>query len=117
MSFMEPRLIKTAYWEVETNEGSVALPIDVVDCDDWKGDSDIPVERLEEIFGDYVSGQIEYAERYTIGYLWRLSANGYQDCTDWSAFDSPKQAYDDCMEMYGDSMDDGDLEMMAEWIK
>ena len=97
MSFMNPDIQHCDYFEVETNSGSWIVPADLVSR---KG-------KLSR-FADYVEGnEVESAE-FKTGYLARLSASGYMDCTEWSAFDTEVEAIEYLLETYNDGEDDED---------
>ena len=99
MAFMEPAIIHGAYWEVSANNGETHyVPTDVTD-----DPSDL---------AQYVDGEIDtdddgkpIAER-KIGYLARLSASGYMDCTEWTAHDTEDEARHYLAETFGDDDDD-----------
>ena len=101
MAFMEPEIIGCDYWEVSANHGETHY----VPCD---------VESDPAELADYVDGTIDLdddgkpiAERKT-GFLARLSAPGYMDCTDWTAHDTEDEARAYLAETFGDDDDDDD---------
>lgn len=112
-SFMAPVIEHAAYFEVETENGTEIVPGDIVSLpfnlnfaaggrfyadacavETWK--------HFQRAFKPYVSGDeiSEVAPR--IGYICRLSASGYMDCTDWSAFDTEEEAAQYLIDTYGE---------------
>jgi hypothetical protein len=96
MTFMTPKAYTAGYFEVETTSGTEIVPDFVVDCT-----TAISVEALL----DYLEGtpfdpdaMIEPQK----GVVWRLSADGYLDCTSWGAAPTMEKAYAQIEEMYGD---------------
>lgn len=107
--FMQPVIYLDNYYAVETDNGTEIVPADVVgsiafslllgrcvyvDDDDWEALS----QRLQMYCEANVSGDITFSR----GYLARLSAPGYMDCTDWSAFDNEDEAARYLIDTYGD---------------
>jgi|SRR6185369_4219760 len=112
-SFMQPEIEETDYYEVETNEGTETVPADVVGklpflvYFHWSKGSFYDLDAQEwflliEAIKDYVSGRdiVEITAKH--GFIARLSAPGYMDCTDWSAFETADEAAEYLIEMYGD---------------
>lgn len=105
MAFMERETYTGDYWEIETDNGTWFLPDSVVPATHWIGfqagwftdetvtaDSyDNAGEMLQEVFLQYTEGnQVQSVTRRN-GSLYRLSAPGYLDCTDWTTDpDSPE---------------------------
>lgn len=93
MSFMQPEIYESDYYEVEYDHGSTAfIPLDVVDAD-YNGN-----------LRDYVEGKIDEPDApVTVksGWVCRLQAPGYMDATDWSAFDTEREAIEHILETYG----------------
>jgi len=95
MSFMEKQVTNNeTWWSVETNQGTVFLPTDLVRQE--------PVPEDASAFQDYCEGQVQSWELIQ-GYGARMSAPGYLDCTDWSVFGTREDAEAYLEEMYGDS--------------
>lgn len=93
--FMQPEIIHTPYWEVSANRGETHIvPANV--CDD-------PAHLQTYVEGRIArdeDGQV-IADR-KVGYLARLSAPGYLDCTEWSAFATQVDAEVYLIETYTD---------------
>ena len=94
MGFMEPEIYHGAYYSVETDCGTEIIPEDVAGRVNHNSD-----------LQDYCEGKIleplEYVTRNG-GWLGRLSAPGYLDCTPWGVYDTEQEAIDSLQEMYGD---------------
>ena len=95
MSFMQQQIYESYYFEIETTAGTEIVPADVIGRYALT-----PVES----FLNYLEGtpldpdgdaQVEH------GWLARLSAPGYMDCTDWSAHKTEQEAREYLEEMYG----------------
>ena len=115
MSFLQPQIVETAYWAIETPMGTEFIPADVADFDGDPWDESAEAARPEfvDVFRDYLeSDDIQSAERVD-GFLWRLSAPGYFDCTDWSPAASVTEAIRDMLGMYGDGFDLEDYQSVA----
>lgn len=80
MSFLKPQYEQGHWYEVETTEGTEALPVDLVgSCPTRDG------------FRDYLEGDYLSHERVS-GIGVRLSAPGYMDSTPWTVFETREQA-------------------------
>jgi len=84
---MQPQYEKGLWYHVETDEGSIFLPVDLV------GDDPKP-----EDFSDYCQGYLEHEKIFGVGA--RLSAPGYLDSTDWVVFGSLEEAKQDIEDTY-----------------
>ncbi len=95
-SFMKPQIEKTDYWEVETTQGTCIIPTEV------HGSTAVALDPQE--LGDYCLGDILSEEPLTRkeGWLARMSAPGYMDCTDWSAFETETEAVEYLLNGWGD---------------
>jgi hypothetical protein len=99
-NFMVPSIEHGDYFKVETSAGTEIIPADVVGMPGSPAD-----------FRDYCEGEIlidddiplseQIPERQT-GYLARMTAPGYMDCTDWTAHASESDAQTYLMETYGE---------------
>ena len=88
--FMKPQIIgPAAYVEIETEEGTFYCPAEDFDLRDWPNADSAHVHRD--------------------GYLARLSAPGYTDCTEWVAFGTVGEAADYLVGTYAtENLDDPD---------
>lgn len=95
-SFMKPVIEKTDYWEVETTQGTCIIPTDV------HGWTAVTLDPNE--LADYCLGDIEDSEPLSRkeGWLARMSAPGYMDCTDWAAFETEDEAVEYLLNGWGD---------------
>lgn len=92
---MNPEIKFGMYFEVETNHGSEIVPSDV--CGRTAATH---VEALLNYLEGKPMDEDELCE-VKEGYLARMSAPGYLDCTEWSAFKTEKEAKDFLEEAYG----------------
>ena len=97
MRFMKEQIFYDMYFEVETTCGTEIVPSDVVGrtC----------ATHVEALL-DYLEGEpLDTDELCPIheGWLARLSAPGYLDCTSWSAHKTEQAARDFLEEMYGEN--------------
>ncbi len=117
MSFMQPQIIESTFWEFDTDHGTETIPVDV--CD-WSGspcdESDELLAEFVNQFADYLSGKRIYSAERVDGYLWRLSAPGYMDCTEWTRGESVADCVAECMAMYGDEFDEEDIAELNSYL-
>ena len=114
MSFMKPQIIETSYWTFETSEGTEIIPCDPDGSDDTEIVTEgAKLDAIRELFGDDVSGDIIIAN----GYLWRLSAPGYMDCTDWAPGESIADCVSGLLGMFGDDMDWSDFQTLGDALE
>ena len=86
MSFMKPVIEYSEYFEVETKCGTEIVPADL--------GGDVEIVRAGSL-QSYCEGEILDPDAQLTaeaGWLARLSAPGYMDCTSWSAHDSEEEA-------------------------
>jgi hypothetical protein len=136
MAFMEPQIEFGKWYEIDGPAGTEFIPADLVGSvtiekpdgakrvttptlDDLQ-EYDRVMGRAAEDEGDSVRFPIpsllkdfcENREAWRIdlveGYGARLSASGYMDCTEWSVFETEKEARDYLEEMYGNEDEGGD---------
>ncbi len=106
-SFMKPEVYKGAAWMVETMNGTECIPDDLVSLEEFVGDEDseaysqwlaVAIAKLT----DYCEGaiiEVENAPRS--GWLGRMSAPGYSDCTEWCLHETEQSAIDDLRSTFG----------------
>ncbi len=104
MAFMQPAIYFGTYYEVSANHGETYIvPADVSGVVKTYGD-----------LADYVEGKVDEPDTIAEvkrGWLARMSAPGYMDCTDWSAHDTQQEAENYLNEYYGDDdSENGDTE-------
>lgn len=99
MSFMQPQIVRDHFQVIEnTTEGTIVCP--TFAC--VYSDEDVPKEfgvNPEDVTTVY-------------GFGARLSAPGYLDCTEWSIFDTEKEAADYLLEMYEDGLDADEIKSL-----
>lgn len=99
MAFMQPQVYFGGYFAVETTHRTEIVP-------------DVMIGRTmgtaAEAFENYVEGKIadldEVIEHKT-GWLARMAAPGYIDCTDWTVHASEAEARAYLRKTYGDDSD------------
>lgn len=96
MSFMKPQIYRGGYFAVETSDGTEIVPADVIGR---------TMGTAGEAFENYVSGHIldtDECVEHKEGWLARMSAPGYMDCTDWTVHVSETAATLYLDEAYGE---------------
>ena len=100
MGFMQKQVTNKMKWfEVETSQGTEFIQSDIFS-------SDATIESVADLI-DYCEG-IPVSFEVIEGYGARLSAPGYMDCTEWTVFETEKQAQDYLAEMYPEDEEDAD---------
>jgi len=99
MAFMQPQVYHDHYFEIETSIGTEIVPAGVIGrtCA-----TDVSA------FLDYLEGTPNDEDELVPvkeGWVARMSAPGFMDCTDWSAHESEEAAIFYLKEMYGDDDD------------
>jgi hypothetical protein len=100
MSFMQKQIYKGSYFEIDTTHGTEIVPSDVIGR---------TVGTHIDAFADYLEGSpydTEECVECKDGWIARMSAPGYTDCTSWSAHKTEKSASDYLDEMYGEGEED-----------
>lgn len=120
--FMVPTISQEDYWEVTTSDGSscclpesvVGIPSKLEDGDDIGGEegdeSDkLPAEDSQGILSamaDYLpegcTGPAESAKVHRGGFVCRMSAPGYMDCTDWEGHKTARECAESLISNYGE---------------
>jgi hypothetical protein len=91
MAFMEPEVLDKQEWaEIETNNGTSWVPLDVLSASEAASARRGDFEPLLK----YTEGTKAYNDQSRIrkGYGVRLSAPGYMDATEWEVYGSKKEA-------------------------
>lgn len=121
--FMQPVIEEYDYYEVETDNGTEIIPADMVGNleglskpgDELRAYDEVKVcptdHDIESLtprwtaalraLKDYVEGDDIQSIEFKHGFLARLSASGYMDCTDWSAHGTEQEAKDYLINTYG----------------
>jgi len=110
-SFMKPQIEESDYFECETEQGTSFVPADLVRLPfavNFKAggffDDESPHWRaLARSLLPYVNGDELAQVTVGHGFMARLSAPGYMDCTDWTAYETADQAAQSLISAYGDN--------------
>lgn len=105
MAFMEPEVLDKQEWaEVETNNGTSWVPLDVLSASETASAKRGDFEPLLK----YTEGTRVYNDQSRIrkGYGVRLSAPGYMDSTEWEVYGSKKEALRRARELAAESEGD-----------
>jgi hypothetical protein len=97
MSFMKEQIIQDRAWQIETNHGTEIVPFHVCSMFD--------VEQLQEYCEGTILGanRADYQiQKLPLGYVYRLSAPGYLDCTSWGYASTKALATIHLRDLYGD---------------
>lgn len=102
MSFMEREItVKQSWIVVDGFQGTEYIPEDVVTWQpEWEYEGTLIPVPAE--LRDYCTNASVFSIKKIEGYGARLSAPGYMDCTEWSVFDSEKEAETYLEESFGD---------------
>lgn len=105
MAFMEPEVLAKQEWaEIETNNGTSWVPLDVPSASEVASARRGDFEPLLK----YTEGTKVYNDqsRFRKGYGVRLSAPGYMDATEWEVYGSKKEALRRARELAAESEGD-----------
>ena len=93
-TFMSPDLYLGDYREVSTRQHETSvIPVDVENSDD------------PDDYADYVEGAPNEVSEVRTGWLYRVSASGYMDTSDWGVADTEEEAIEALIEYFGDNAD------------
>ena len=95
-SFMQPYIALETYFEVDTSSGTEIVPTDVVGRT-----MDVHVEALLNYL-DGAPNDLDAMCEVQTGWLCRMTAPGYLDCTSWNAFESWGTAAKYLIDTFGD---------------
>lgn len=102
--FMQPEIFHDpAAIVVDTNQGIQVIPSSVAgNTDRLSAADELDNDELMEILGDYLEpGTREvYSVEVRAGWLARMQAPGYLDCTSWEIHDTKKEAIRSLRENY-----------------
>lgn len=98
MSLMRPQTWYGSYTEIDTTERTYFIPSDF-----------IPTGLAKRYYRHYVQGEIQTIETKT-GWLGRMSAPGYLDCTEWEPGESEAELLETLNELYGPLEDEEGIE-------
>lgn len=94
--FMQPDIQPSGWFAVDTSEGTEIVPEDVFG---FSGLS-IRASRLDSFVAGRILDPSEQVEKRS-GWIARLSARGYLDCTDWSGHASADASARYLIDTYG----------------
>lgn len=109
MSFMQPEIWQDRFYTLQTNVGTETVPVDVCGILEEADDEWTP-EELSDHFGDYIEGTKIYSCELSSGWLYRLSAPGFLDCTETGSAETEHEAIETILEMYGNDDNPEDWE-------
>lgn len=99
-SFMKPEVFQSEYVEIDGEHGTIFIPISDIsvslDAGEESEYEDLSQDDMESVAQAYQNHFAGNAEPYSVavrsGFMYRLSALGYMDCTEYSASDSEEEA-------------------------
>lgn len=96
MPFMQKQVYHGGYFEIDTDQGTEIVPDDVIGR---------TMNTDVSAFLNYLEGKPldddELIEHKT-GWLGRMSAPGYMDCTSWGAYKTEQEANESLDDMFGE---------------
>ena len=104
MSFMQPEIWQDRFYTLETDNGTETVSVDVcgfLPDRDEDEEGEFTPEELSDHFGDYIEGTKIYSCELSSGWLYRLSAPGYMDCTETGSAETEQEAIETILELYG----------------
>lgn len=99
MSFMKKEIFHGKFFTVETTHGTETVPTYLLTRTEG---------LIAEALANYCTGNILDPDEDLVakeGWLARMSAPGYMDCTDWTSHASEKEANEYLDALYGDEND------------
>lgn len=100
MTFMKKQIIRDRAYQVETTHGTEIVPFHIVGVSEY---------FLSDHLQPYCEGKVRLGqkiERLPLGYVYRLSAPGYLDCTPWGYASTEPMATISLRELYGEHGDE-----------
>jgi hypothetical protein len=94
--FMQPQVVHGKFYEIETNNGTWFVPVDVVGGPS-KGTT---YDQFKAELLQYTEASEVYEWKVIKGWGARLSAPGYMDCTEWSVYSTETEAWEQLDVMY-----------------
>jgi len=99
-SFMKPELFHGEYVEIDGDNGSIIVPIEHITISlqngaesEYEDLSEDDMENVAQAYQNHFAGNAEvYDVAVKTGYIHRLSASGYMDCTDYFASETEEEA-------------------------
>lgn len=106
-SFMKPELFHGEYVEIDGDNGSIIVPIEHITISlqdgaesEYEDLSEDDMENVAQAYQNHFAGNAEvYDVAVKTGYIHRLSASGYMDCTDYSASETEEEAIQELLSL------------------
>jgi hypothetical protein len=106
-SFMKPEMFQGHYVEIDGDNGIAIIPLENISISLETGDdadygelSEDDMEEVAQAYQNHFEGNAEPCfVRVDFGYIYRLSASGYMDCTDYSVAESEEKALKELLSM------------------
>lgn len=106
-SFMKPEMFEGEYVKIDGDNGIIIIPIEHISISldngvesEYEELSEDDMESVAQAYQDYFEGNSEpFSVSVGSGYIYRLSASGYMDSTDYSVADSKEEALKAFLEM------------------
>lgn len=106
-SFMQPEIKQAKCFVVDGDQGGIFVDsVDIRGVSDIEGvvdveDIDFEDQKIfESTYEDhFVGGSFIYSVEVREGFMYRLSASGYMDCTDWSFAKTEEEALQELLNM------------------
>ena len=101
MAHMQPEIYYGDAYDCDTDHGREIVPLELVGIMD---DDATPAEQWARV-SDYLEGKPMDADtppELVTGWLARMQAPGYLDCTPWAIYDTEAEAREALSDMYGD---------------
>ena len=105
MAFMQPEVYETDYLEIDGPMGGEVIPCNVVDFHPTDEQNEGAATDRFEIpaeLRDYCENKRAFTIERKHGWVGRLSAPGYMDCTSWSTGETESEVRAELDRMYGD---------------
>ena len=94
-SFLKPNLLADKYYQIETTQGTEIIPAHITNA---RG----PARNFTAMCQGDILMPLDELMLPQQGYVARMFAPGYLDCTEWTAFPTLRQAQEYLMENYAD---------------
>lgn len=99
-SFMKPEIFEGEYVKIDGDNGIIIIPIEHISISldngvesEYEELSEDDMESVAQAYQDHFEGNAEpFSVSVGSGYIYRLSASGYMDSTDYSVADSKEEA-------------------------
>ena len=106
-SFMQPKVYQGQYLEIDTTYGGMTIPIDIA-LDPAATVQSLIDSGTIEIEGDLYDEEQTVGDVLENGWLARMSADGYSDCTEWTGFETEDAAKAYLVDTYGSAPEEAE---------